>query len=544
MISTRPRTAHPHHTHPQPRTLSALALPEARPPLAHALVPLPSGQFASPQAFAISQCLLTWQLAWLDAQGITFTLLASGDAAERAEVPAGTPSIHDWSDVITERRLLLPNTERMPLILLPAPLVTDCPLGDIARAHVREGRRCTIVRPRGGARAPSIVLVSAEEVEAHWHEWLPVFAEPTAGKPPRLPLAPDVPPIPARIAALCAGEPAEIRGVERTWRFCPPFGTEALTPSASQGIYIHPTARVAATAHLRGPLIIGPDATIGEHTHIGPWVSVGAAATIGERVSVETAALGPGARLEDDSCVYAGEIGAGATVRSQIPVLKARLHAGQAAPARLVTAAPPRQTRRGYAATKRAIDLLVGTLALLIVIPLFLVVIPLSILSSGWPVFFAQRRVGLRGEHFTVLKLRTMGPNAHHLAWHPHINLNATPSFKLRNDPRVTRLGRIFRKTSIDELPQLLNVLRGNMSLVGPRPVVPDELGRYGIYAEDLVSVKPGMTGLWQVSGRSDTTYARRIMLDVQYSETCSIRQDLLILLRTVPAVVFLRGAE
>jgi lipopolysaccharide/colanic/teichoic acid biosynthesis glycosyltransferase len=122
--------------------------------------------------------------------------------------------------------------------------------------------------------------------------------------------------------------------------------------------------------------------------------------------------------------------------------------------------------------------------------------------------------------------------------------LQDSPNFKLRNDPRVTRLGRVLRASSIDELPQLFNVLGGQMSLVGPRPIVTAEIGRYAPYDDDLLRVLPGMTGLWQVNGRSHTTYARRVYFDVKYGDTCSLREDIAILLETIPAVLFRRGAH
>jgi lipopolysaccharide/colanic/teichoic acid biosynthesis glycosyltransferase len=122
--------------------------------------------------------------------------------------------------------------------------------------------------------------------------------------------------------------------------------------------------------------------------------------------------------------------------------------------------------------------------------------------------------------------------------------LHETERHKLSSDPRVTPLGRLLRKTSLDEVPQLFNVLAGHMSVVGPRPIVAAEVLRYGIYAPDLLEMRPGLTGLWQISGRSRTTYARRIMYDIKYLDSRSVTQDLRILVGTIPAVLLLRGAE
>jgi exopolysaccharide production protein ExoY len=168
--------------------------------------------------------------------------------------------------------------------------------------------------------------------------------------------------------------------------------------------------------------------------------------------------------------------------------------------------------------------------------------------EDGGPALFAHWRVGQRGRLFRCMKFRSMVSNADQvlgelLERDPGARAEWERDQKLRDDPRVLRIGRFLRKSSLDELPQLLNVLRGEMHLVGPRPVVVQELGRYGDSKRHYLSVKPGMTGLWQVSGRNNLSYAQRVALDRQYVETRSPLQDFSILLRTVKVLVTRDGA-
>jgi len=174
----------------------------------------------------------------------------------------------------------------------------------------------------------------------------------------------------------------------------------------------------------------------------------------------------------------------------------------------------------------------------------------LLVRADGGPVFFAHRRVGRDGAEFGCLKFRSMGADSQQrlaalLAADPAARAEWEATRKLRRDPRVTRFGRFLRGASLDELPQLLNVLRGEMSLVGPRPVQRAELERfYGAAAAYYMAVRPGITGLWQVSGRSETSYAQRVALDVAYVARGSLWQDIRILLRTPFAVLSRRGAH
>jgi|HigsolmetaAR201D_1030396.scaffolds.fasta_scaffold00842_7 Sugar transferases involved in lipopolysaccharide synthesis len=195
-----------------------------------------------------------------------------------------------------------------------------------------------------------------------------------------------------------------------------------------------------------------------------------------------------------------------------------------------------------YAAGKRAFDI-VGAVALLLVFSPLMLVISLLLWMEGGSVIYRHRRVGRNGRMFDCLKFRTMVPNADQvlrelLEKRPELRAEWIRDHKLRDDPRVTAVGRFLRRTSLDELPQLWNVLRGEMSLVGPRPVVREELMRYGRNAAFYLSVKPGLTGLWQVTGRNDVSYRRRVVLDVYYIRKQNLLLDCYILFKT-PSVVF-----
>lgn len=195
-------------------------------------------------------------------------------------------------------------------------------------------------------------------------------------------------------------------------------------------------------------------------------------------------------------------------------------------------------------AAKRAIDLCVATVLLALCAVPLLVVVMLIRLDSPGPALFRQRRVGRHGEEFTVYKLRTMTQNAEaRLAELTERNEAAGPLFKIRLDPRITRVGRVLRKSSMDELPQLLNVIRGEMSLIGPRPALPAEVAEYDATQARRLAVLPGMTGLWQVSGRSGLSWHESVALDNFYADNWTIGRDLGIAARTVRAVVTADGA-
>ncbi len=202
---------------------------------------------------------------------------------------------------------------------------------------------------------------------------------------------------------------------------------------------------------------------------------------------------------------------------------------------------PPRN--RLAALSKRALDVAIAATSLVLLSPLMLVVAAAICLSMGAPIFYGHSRVGENGQVFACLKFRTMVNDAatvldRHLASCPASADEWRETRKLRRDPRVTALGNLLRRSSIDELPQLINVLKGDMSCVGPRPVVKDELAPYGAYLNEYLSVRPGLTGIWQISGRNSLSYASRVKLDALYVRRWSMRLDLVILMRTIPALL------
>jgi exopolysaccharide biosynthesis polyprenyl glycosylphosphotransferase len=202
------------------------------------------------------------------------------------------------------------------------------------------------------------------------------------------------------------------------------------------------------------------------------------------------------------------------------------------------------QLTRTQAAVKRTVDLVGSAIGLLLLSPLFAAIALAVKLTSPGPVIFRQERIGLRGEPFTLLKFRTMVAGADRmLDALRHRNEADGPLFKLREDPRVTRVGKLLRHYSLDELPQLVNVLKGEMSLVGPRPPLAHEVARYADWQLDRLEVRPGITGLWQVSGRSELSFDDYVRLDLFYIENWSIIYDLFILAKTVPRLVSATGA-
>ena len=202
----------------------------------------------------------------------------------------------------------------------------------------------------------------------------------------------------------------------------------------------------------------------------------------------------------------------------------------------------------GFPLWKRALDIVVSISLFAFTAPL-LTLVALAIAMDGGPIVFRQPRIGTGGKLFRVIKFRTMSIDADArlaalLSADERSRLEWEQSHKLRNDPRVTFVGSFLRKSSIDEFPQLLNVLCGEMSIVGPRPIVTSELRHYGRYIRHYQQCRPGITGLWQVSGRSDVSYRRRVALDTIYCrKQCDVLIDVAILLKTVPAVLLSRGS-
>ena len=201
-------------------------------------------------------------------------------------------------------------------------------------------------------------------------------------------------------------------------------------------------------------------------------------------------------------------------------------------------------TTRYNRTLKLAIDYALALPGLLLIAPLFILLAILVKLDSPGPVFHRRRVLGQDGRVFEAFKFRTMYVNGDEiLARYPKLRQELDKNYKLKCDPRVTRVGTFLRKFSLDELPQLLNVLARDMSLIGPRIIAPDEISKYGQYGQTLMTVMPGLTGLWQVSGRSDTTYDERVTLDMHYITEWSVWLDIKILLRTIPAVLKGDGA-
>ena len=195
-------------------------------------------------------------------------------------------------------------------------------------------------------------------------------------------------------------------------------------------------------------------------------------------------------------------------------------------------------------AMKLALDYALAIPGLLLIAPLFLLLALMVKMDSPGPIFHRRRVLGKDGRVFDAFKFRTMYVNGDEiLARYPKLRQELNKNYKLKCDPRVTRVGTFLRKFSLDELPQLLNVLARDMSLIGPRIIAPDEINKYGQYGHTLVQVMPGLTGLWQVSGRSNTTYDERVALDMHYIATWSVWLDIKILLRTIPAVLKGDGA-
>ncbi|MDK2857975.1 MAG: hypothetical protein PWQ29_1109 [Verrucomicrobiota bacterium] len=194
---------------------------------------------------------------------------------------------------------------------------------------------------------------------------------------------------------------------------------------------------------------------------------------------------------------------------------------------------------------KRILDVICSLIAIILLMPLFLFIALMIVLEDGWPVFYVQQRVGINGRIFNLYKFRSMRRGADRLK-EELIEQNESADgviFKMKKDPRITRTGRILRRFSLDETPQFFNVLIGDLSLVGPRPPLPAEVAQYTLADRRRLHVKPGLTCLWQISGRSEIPFEQQVRLDLEYIHSRSLWQDIRIMLKTVPAVLFGRGA-
>jgi exopolysaccharide production protein ExoY len=208
----------------------------------------------------------------------------------------------------------------------------------------------------------------------------------------------------------------------------------------------------------------------------------------------------------------------------------------------------PRIITTGEAIAWRMFDLVAAILILCFMMPFLTLLALATFISDPGPIFYSHRRIGHRGRYFHCLKFRTMRVDGDtileaHLRASPAARREWEATHKLRDDPRVTPLGGLMRKLSLDEFPQLLNVLSGEMSLVGPRPIVEQEVHKYGYYFEHYCRVRPGLTGIWQTSGRSDTSYHQRVTMDVAYVRRKSLGLDLWLLAKTLPAVLLAKGS-
>tara|TARA_Y100001978_G_scaffold196005_1_gene205000 strand:- start:32 stop:682 length:651 start_codon:yes stop_codon:yes gene_type:complete len=197
-----------------------------------------------------------------------------------------------------------------------------------------------------------------------------------------------------------------------------------------------------------------------------------------------------------------------------------------------------------YKFIKKFFDLLFSLFFLIALLPLLIIISLLIKLSSRGPIFFLQKRIGKENIPFKCIKFRTMHPEAKDILENLLMKDTALKkefekNHKIKNDPRITNIGKLLRKTSLDELPQFINVLRGEMSIVGPRPIVKEEKIKYGKKLTKLLSIKPGITGLWQVSGRNNLTYKKRVKLDLIYIEKYNLIMDLRIIIRTFGVILF-----
>lgn len=200
--------------------------------------------------------------------------------------------------------------------------------------------------------------------------------------------------------------------------------------------------------------------------------------------------------------------------------------------------------RKIYIGVKSFFDVFISILLIIFSLPIFIFIIILVKFSSRGPVFYTQKRLGKNKKIFNCIKFRTMHPEAEDLlnnllATNDEIRNEFEATHKLKNDPRITPFGFLLRKTSLDELPQLFNVLKMEMSLIGPRPIVKEEEVKYGHSINKVFSIKPGLTGLWQISGRNNLSYERRVKLDLLYSKNLNLLMDIRILIRTLGVLLF-----
>ncbi|MBR0427033.1 MAG: sugar transferase [Clostridia bacterium] len=199
-----------------------------------------------------------------------------------------------------------------------------------------------------------------------------------------------------------------------------------------------------------------------------------------------------------------------------------------------------------YKAIKRVFDIVFSLIGLILLSPVFLIIAVIIKLDSKGPVFFVHSRIGEKGKSIGIYKFRTMVNNAEDLikSFTPEQKEEFEKSYKLENDPRITKIGNFLRKTSLDELPQILNILKGELSIIGPRPIIQAELDKYEENKDKFLSVRPGLTGYWAANGRSDTTYEERMKMELYYVDNMSFKLDVKIFFKTIFAVLKKEGAR
>lgn len=202
-------------------------------------------------------------------------------------------------------------------------------------------------------------------------------------------------------------------------------------------------------------------------------------------------------------------------------------------------------SKKVYIKVKRVIDVILASIALILLSPLFAIIAIAIKIDSKGPVFFAHKRIGKNGKIIKLYKFRSMVINAEELikAFTPEQMREYKENYKLTNDPRITKVGKFLRKTSLDELPQLINIINGDLSIIGPRPVVADELEKYGVNKDKFLSVTPGLTGYWAANGRSNTTYEQRMEMELYYIDNLSLKMDIKVFFKTILSVVKKEGA-
>ena len=201
---------------------------------------------------------------------------------------------------------------------------------------------------------------------------------------------------------------------------------------------------------------------------------------------------------------------------------------------------------RRYIKVKRILDCILATIALIILSPIYLIIAIAVKIDSKGPIFFGHTRIGKNGKIIKIYKYRTMVTNAEELikSFTPEQMREYKENYKLTNDPRITKVGKFLRKTSLDELPQLINIINGDLSIIGPRPVVADELEKYGVNKDKFLSVTPGLTGYWAANGRSNTTYEQRMEMELYYIDNLSLKMDIKVFFKTILSVLKKEGAR